>query len=103
MRMIIKIILNLFLFNLCNAKSVLIDDTPIVQTNYGPVRGFNEFDSFVYLGIPYASPPVNELRWKSPVDVKPWSPNTLNATQFQPACPQIHTCDPPGTCPPSVF
>jgi para-nitrobenzyl esterase len=38
-------------------------------------------------GIPYAAPPVGELRWKPPQPVIPWK-GRLNATDFGPACPQ---------------
>lgn len=99
--MMFKIILILCFIQLYSSKFLLRDDTPVVQTKYGAIQGYAEFSSFVYLGIPYASPPVNELRWKNPIDAKSWSPNILNASIFQPACPQQHTCDPPGICPPS--
>ena len=79
------------------------NNAPIIQTNYGAIHGFSEFNANVYLGIPYAQPPIKDLRWKKPIDPKPWSPNVLNATAFQPACPQIHTCDPQSICPLTVW
>ena len=85
----------------CSAKA-LKDGAPVIQTQYGAIQGYSEFDSFFYLGIPYATPPVDNNRWKAPVDPKPWSPNTLNATSFQPACPQSKFCSPQTACPPSV-
>jgi hypothetical protein len=100
--MMFKFILILCFIHLYSSKFLWRDDTPVVQTKYGSIQGYAEFDSFVYLGVPYASPPLNELRWKNPIDAKSWSPKTLNASIFQPACPQPHTCDPPGICPPSV-
>ena len=100
--MVFKLFLTLFFINLCSSKSLFKDDPPVVQTKYGAIQGYAEFDSFVYLGIPYAVPPLKDLRWKNPIDAIPWSPNILNATAFQPACPQVHTCDPPSICPPSV-
>jgi para-nitrobenzyl esterase len=40
-----------------------------------------------YLGIPYAAPPVRELRWREPQPVKPWS-GVYNADRFSPECLQ---------------
>lgn len=44
-------------------------ETPIVSTNYGLVQGSrktgaNNIDFFSFQGIPYAKPPVGELRFK---------------------------------------
>jgi para-nitrobenzyl esterase len=41
----------------------------------------------VYKGIPYAAPPVGELRWKPPQPPKPWN-NILVADKFPDMCPQ---------------
>jgi para-nitrobenzyl esterase len=41
----------------------------------------------IYRGIPYAAPPVGELRWKPPQPVSPWS-GTLPCTEFKPIAPQ---------------
>lgn len=40
-----------------------------------------------YLGIPYAAPPVRELRWRQPQGVAPWS-GVLQADKFGPQCLQ---------------
>ncbi len=40
-----------------------------------------------FLGIPYAAPPVGELRWQAPVPPRPWS-GTRPALTFAPAAPQ---------------
>lgn len=40
-----------------------------------------------YLGIPYASPPIGELRFMPPGSAPKWS-DTKMATQFGPVCPQ---------------
>ena len=44
----------------------------VVKTKYGVVQGIVEEDVLVFKGIPYAAPPVGELRWKPPVDPQPW-------------------------------
>lgn len=45
---------------------------------------------FKYLGIPYAEPPIDDLRWKSPQPALPW-PDVLNATRERPFCVQMST------------
>ena len=44
----------------------------IVSTKYGQVRGVIEEDVLLFKGVPYAAPPVGELRWKEPQDPAPW-------------------------------
>ena len=43
-----------------------------VQTKYGLVAGYSDKNIWCWKGIPYASPPVEELRWKAPRDPIPW-------------------------------
>jgi para-nitrobenzyl esterase len=59
-----------------------------ITTNKGPVRGTMVDAMRVFLGIPYAQPPVGELRWKPPRPATAWS-DVLEATAIRPACPQI--------------
>ena len=47
---------------------------------------------YSYRGIPYAQPPVGDLRWAPPQALAPWT-GTLQATSFGAVCPQE---DPPG-------
>jgi len=46
----------------------------VVTTTGGELRGFaaNE-DIWQFLGIPYAKPPLGELRWRPPVAAEPWT------------------------------
>jgi para-nitrobenzyl esterase len=44
----------------------------VVQTKYGVVSGYSDEDTWCWKGIPYATPPVGELRWKAPLDPTPW-------------------------------
>jgi Carboxylesterase family len=61
-----------------------------VQTKQGPVQGFAKNGVTEFLGIPYAAPPVGNLRWMPPVEHAPWS-NVLQATAYGPTCAQITT------------
>ena len=62
--------------------------SPIVRTTEGPVQGFvrNGVDQF--LGIPYAAPPIGDLRWQPPKPHAAWT-ETLSAIRFGNTCPQI--------------
>ena len=61
-----------------------------VQTKQGPVQGFAKNGIMEFLGIPYAAPPVGNLRWMPPVEHAPWS-NVLQATAYGPTCAQVTT------------
>ena len=47
----------------------------------------NENELFIFRGIPYAQPPIGELRWQSPAPLSS-SPKVINAESFKPACMQ---------------
>jgi para-nitrobenzyl esterase len=51
---------------------VLADDL-IVKTNSGLIQGFENALSRQWLGVPFAAPPVGNLRWAAPVPPQPWS------------------------------
>lgn len=50
-------------------------------------RNHDEFHAFMM--IPYAEPPLGDLRFRAPIPVNPWS-GVHNATQFSPMCMQIN-------------
>ena len=57
----------------------------VVSLKDGDVRGVVIMDGAVelYAGIPYAAPPVGNLRWAEPAPVKPWA-GVLEADHFAP-------------------
>jgi para-nitrobenzyl esterase len=61
---------------------------PVVNTDKGAVRGYVDNGVNVYLGIPYAAPPVDNLRWRPPQPTNRWK-DTLDATEFANTCPQV--------------
>ncbi len=60
----------------------------IVQVDGGRIEGAIEDGIAVYKGIPYAAPPIGELRWKAPQPVIPWS-GVKQAKKYGNACPQL--------------
>lgn len=61
---------------------------PMVATAQGMVHGAFHDGVHHFYGIPYAAPPVGELRWKAPQDPASWT-GVREATAFGSACPQI--------------
>lgn len=57
------------------------------DTAYGQVDGLRNKakDTLAWLGVPYAKPPVGELRWKAPVEPAAWT-STLSAKAFGRSC-----------------
>ncbi|MBV8691278.1 MAG: carboxylesterase/lipase family protein [Actinobacteria bacterium] len=53
----------------------------VVETASGKVQGTVEDGVAVFRGIPFAAPPVGELRFRPPQPAAPW-PGTLEATAF---------------------
>jgi para-nitrobenzyl esterase len=62
----------------------------VAITDKGAVHGAASPDakSYSFLGIPYATPPVGELRWRPPTEHPCWS-STLEATTFGSMCLQL--------------
>ncbi len=75
------------------------DDAPeIRETAYGKVEGVDDSarsGTYFWKGIPFAQPPVDELRWKAPRPPVAWT-NTLKTTQFGPSCIQNPRLYSPG-------
>ena len=64
--------------------------TEVIVTSEGPIRGFQDDGMRKFLGIPYAAPPVGDLRWRAPQPHAPWSA-PLDATAFGNTCVQTNT------------
>jgi para-nitrobenzyl esterase len=63
------------------------DDGLTIRTTDGPVRGIAGPGVREFKGIPFAAPPVGDLRFAPPAPVTPWS-TVLDATRLRDACPQ---------------
>jgi len=68
-----------------------IKESPTAETTLGKLRG--SYDSqdhsvAVFKGIPYAAPPVGDLRWRPPQDAPAWA-GIREAIEFSPAAHQL--------------
>ena len=59
----------------CDKKEVALMDQVKTEAGYVSGAAIGEIgkEVHIYLGIPYAAPPVGNLRWKPPQPVAPWS------------------------------
>lgn len=75
---ILPLALIAFLATILNAS-----DSSVRKTEYGLVQGSLEDDLIVFRGVPFAAPPVGDLRWKAPQPTEPWN-GIRQATEFGP-------------------
>ena len=59
----------------------------VVETGSGPLRGLAHDGVESWRGVPYAAPPVGDLRWRPPGEPKPWT-EVRDAQEYGPVCPQ---------------
>jgi para-nitrobenzyl esterase len=63
------------------------EESPTVAITGGKIRGSALSSGAVFKGIPFAAPPLGDLRWREPRAVKPW-PGVRDATNFGSRCMQ---------------
>jgi len=61
--------------------------TPPVPVTGGQISGTDTGAVRTWFGVPFAAPPVGDLRWKPPQAVVPWQ-GVKETTAFSPACRQ---------------
>ena len=59
-------------------------DLTRVKVEGGTIEGIVENEINIYKGIPFAAPPVGELRWKAPQSHEPWE-GVLKCYEFGPS------------------
>jgi len=76
-----------FSFTLLAHAAAPVD--PEVSVTGGRIRGRLTSDGgAAFKGVPFAQPPVGDLRWREPQPVKAWD-GVREASEFQPACTQL--------------
>ena len=61
----------------------------VVISDLGPIQGIKDGDSWSYRGIPYAAPPLGDLRWRLP-ERPPCRREIMDASTFGAECPQYN-------------
>ena len=80
---------------LCLDTTTTLDpmtNNPRITTKYGELEGFlntlsDSVSVAVFLGVPYATPPIKELRYVPPVTPPPWK-SVREAKTYSNVCPQ---------------
>lgn len=62
--------------------------TPTVTVKNGTIAGSHSstYNQDFFLGVPFAQPPVNELRFRNPQSINTSFDGTLEATKYAPSC-----------------
>src|SRR4030095_5991828 len=84
--LLVVVFLSLGRFTSLNKDSA--NNCLVVKTKSGEVRGVTRGDGAAeFLGIPYAAPPIGDLRWREPLPVKAWQ-GIREASSFGAPCAQ---------------
>jgi len=80
---------HLFISILVGAIFKISSAMALVTTTQGPIEGLNgRYDTEAFLGVPYAAPPIGDLRWRAPK--APASFNGIfHAKKVSHICPQL--------------
>ncbi|KAK3579042.1 hypothetical protein CHS0354_029898 [Potamilus streckersoni] len=77
----------LFVYTESLAEDKIINHETTLGRLQGIVKTLNEENIYQFRRVPYAKPPVDELRYRLPIAAGPWQ-YKLDATQFGPSCMQ---------------
>jgi para-nitrobenzyl esterase len=62
---------------------MIMEKTAIIETKSGKIQGYMEDDIHVFKGVPFAAPPIEDLRFSPPIDAEPWD-DVLETTEYSP-------------------
>jgi para-nitrobenzyl esterase len=98
LRLVMNVGVGLLLSISClNPSDLLAQPVPTATVTGGAVHGRRiEGGGAAFLGVPFAQPPVGELRWREPMPVKRWS-GVKDATNYGSACAQLGRQGPSGS------
>ena len=65
-------ILAFLTFTIIMLQSCQSSDPTLVSIENGNLQGLEEDSILIWKGVPFAQPPIGNLRWKSPQQLQPW-------------------------------
>ncbi|HEX6244263.1 MAG TPA: carboxylesterase/lipase family protein [Polyangiales bacterium] len=69
----------------------IVNGKPHVVIGDGELEGITESnDTYAFMGVPYAKPPVGDLRWKLPVKSEAWT-GVRDASKYGQRCAQLES------------
>ena len=93
---LMKLSLCLFAGMAATAFGVAAQNPSVVRVDTGEVQGVTSDGVVSYKGIPFAAPPIGELRWRPTQPAAPWA-GVRQAAGFGPDCMQGRFGPPPGS------
>ena len=85
---IIATVLSAFLAIACTTLVTAQASDQRIEIDTGAIEGSVSGDVLSFKGIPYAAPPIGDLRWRSPQPVEPWT-GVRPATEYGNDCIQL--------------
>jgi para-nitrobenzyl esterase len=94
LRRIVFVMACILIFAGCAAVQTSIKPAfdPTVNTAYGQLKGYVDQETLIWKGVPYASAPVDLLRWAPPKDPVPWN-GVREAAKPAKKCTQLVTTE----------
>ena len=89
------ILIGAALLGLATIASVNAQAPPVVRVDSGELQGVVDDGVASYKGIPFAAPPVGDLRWRPPQPVASWS-GVRQAAEYGADCMQGRFGPPPA-------
>ena len=84
-RWLVPALVGLALAAVVPSRETQAQNAPEVKIHTGELQGIAERDVLAFKGIPYAAPPVGDLRWREPRAAAPWQ-GTRKAQTFGAGC-----------------
>ncbi|WP_235783377.1 carboxylesterase/lipase family protein [Amycolatopsis orientalis] len=84
---LLTLVLSAVTFGALTTSVAEAGESLVVRTDSGPVRGVSTGGYRSFQGIPFAAPPVGELRWTPPRRPEPWT-DVRDASKPGPRCAQ---------------